>query len=76
MQQFVSRFSLTVMLTLSCVGAAPASEIRQMHFSVGLVIVPYRLSPEFRAKHPFISATNLTSVKPRPSQKHLKQWSK
>jgi len=69
LQQLTSRFSLILVFALTGFGSA-AADARQTHFSVGLIIVPYRLSPEFRAKYPVISATNSQSEKPQTSHKH------
>jgi len=69
LQQLTSRFGLALMLAFSAFSCALA-DARQTHFNVGLIIVPYRLSPEFRAKNRFISVADMPLAKPQTSHKH------
>ena len=69
LQQLTSRFGLTLALAFSGFGSALA-DARQTHFHVGLIIVPYELSPEFRAKNRSISVADIRLEKSRISHKH------
>ena len=69
MQQRTSRLALTLVIAFSSFGSAMA-DVRQTHFHVGLIIVPYKLSPEFRAKNRSISVADIRLEKSQTSHKH------